>query len=83
MADDDFFGDGAEDDFAATAARERERLQRTAMKQGYISAVEDAKVRAAEQAYAVEFARALDEAKASAIAEIEGKLTAAGGGGAA
>ena len=57
------------DDFAELAERERTRLQRNAVKQGFISALEEAKVAACQAAYRDAFAAALDESRAAAAAE--------------
>ena len=59
------------------ASRERDRLQRNAKKQGFLSAVEDLKIEAAQAAYRDEFAKALAKAKAEGTAECQAAPAAA------
>jgi flagellar biosynthesis/type III secretory pathway protein FliH len=54
------------DDEFALAARERSRLQNNAAKQGYLAAVEEARIDAAKAAYAEEFAEAFEAARQAA-----------------
>jgi len=69
---------GEEFDFAA---RERDRLQRNAHKQGFLSTVEDLKIEAAQAAYKDEFAAVLAAARAKCAAECAAAMEGAKGGG--
>ena len=66
--------DGEEFDMAA---RERNRLQRNARKQGFLSAVEDMKIEAAQAAYTEEFAAVLAAQRAKCAAECTAALNSA------
>lgn len=66
--------DDREENFVQLAERERARLQKNAVKQGFISTVEAAKIQAAQAAYGEVYARHVVDVRARTRAEVAAAL---------